>query len=156
MRISREFVFEPTSRYFKVPTHGSPKALFEAYRVHLGCPWHSCLATLIDKPAWQFVFPLRPHNPCWVRPYDARRILISIVSGQVRVTDLCSQTRRCSSKNHRRIWALLLCTGQEVGGEVSRSREGAVNCFLSPRKGVSHHNHIYDSNILHVKWTNYS
>lgn len=39
-----------TSRYFAVPRHGSPKAEFVAWRVHLCWPWDRCLTTLIDIP----------------------------------------------------------------------------------------------------------
>ena len=85
-----------TSRYFKVPWHGSiPKAEGLACNMHLDWPWHSYLATIMDEPAWQWVFLLclNPQIPLWVRPYEALRMLMTF-EWQFIAIDLLSQTRR--------------------------------------------------------------
>ena len=58
-KLFKTIYFELTSRYFRVPKHGSPNAEGLAYRVQLCWPWHSCLATIIETPAWQCVFQAR-------------------------------------------------------------------------------------------------
>ena len=40
-----------TSKYLDVPTHGSPKYVFEAWTSQDCCPWHADLTTLIEESA---------------------------------------------------------------------------------------------------------